>query len=643
MTYGRKKLKAAWPEILFFVVLFAAVFAFFGLAYAMTVSVFTILFQIRKAQENSTAYLAVLFVLSELLAFLAVLATRSFVWCVVLNALVPLVLVVARSNQFMPKGYFASVMIFVFHQLIPAEHVGTQAIVVAFCWAILTAALKVYAFFANRDHESPDEIRSGLRSLEQVIRRIADGALTYELEKDCFQLETRFHHLAYRRQNVVKTGGTKQPAYDAIALLFQRSCYLAADKAWQKEDAQWLALPHLTALADYVGRVAEAFDTSPKMLIAEGKRLKKQCLPEGRVKIYYESTLQLLRIFLEAMMASPEEGIWKETAFQRLKIHLKRRFRHNFFERRFALRLSLVLVLTFGVTVLFTQNHMYWLPMHAFLLLQPQYEDSTHRMVTRPIGTAIGCVLVSFLDPYLQTTGAQFSFAVLMTVLLYCSTPGEWVQPIFTTGFALVMASMTARDPTLPFLRIFYLLVAVVIVSVVNGLCFPVTKRRQFQWNLQALFQLHGAYWALGQEILEGNQKVALQAGGLLNQFHLTYRQAMDYVESLPPEMTKPYQTFLVLLWHTFSEVELTVYFLANEPLTPKTIAALKSPLLRLERGTYFQQPDRKADITVFPTGPLRSMIERYLGHARQAGKLYHQLFAGEKEKMEIKGRRKHG
>ncbi|MCA5962661.1 FUSC family protein [Blautia sp. RD014234] len=61
---------------------------------------------------------------------------------------------------------------------------------------------------------------------------------------------------------------------------------------------------------------------------------------------------------------------------------------------RFALRLSLVLSLSFLICRLLDISHSYWLPLNAFLLVQPMYEESTRRLKNRVIGTFLGSTFV---------------------------------------------------------------------------------------------------------------------------------------------------------------------------------------------------------------------------------------------------------
>ena len=128
-----------------------------------------------------------------------------------------------------------------------------------------------------------------------------------------------------------------------------------------------------------------------------------------------------------------------------------------------------------GAMAISHANHVYWFPLNAFLLLQPSFEDSEHRLVTRPIGTALGCLVVALVEPFLPTVPMQFAFAFLMMFFMYCSTPGTWGQPIFSTSFALILASMSMQDNTLIWLRIAYVITAVLLVSVASVIGLPTT------------------------------------------------------------------------------------------------------------------------------------------------------------------------
>src|SRR5699024_9246769 len=88
-------------------------------------------------------------------------------------------------------------------------------------------------------------------------------------------------------------------------------------------------------------------------------------------------------IFREFEDREEELQQWSPPESQKLSEKLKNVFRLDSFETRFALRMSVVLLVSFAYTMLSQADHGYWLPMNAFLLLRPMYEDSKYRMKTR--------------------------------------------------------------------------------------------------------------------------------------------------------------------------------------------------------------------------------------------------------------------
>ena len=595
---------------LFLVLFFLVVFRF-GITYCLTVSVFTTLFQVRRNRNNTVG--TAVFLLGESLVLVALshLAVQSLFWCLLINALVPLVLVFFGSTQFAPKGYFAAAMMFVFHQMRPAEDLPEQLVVVVVCWAVCMVTL--FLVQRRRTGTSPPAPKErGLTDLVGLLEKMAQGEKSKALLKECFTLEETYHRLAYQTGSWVKTGGNKRKQYDILALLFQRSCYLIADPAWKEDQEQWQAVAQLKELAVFLAQSRQKQGFSSEEAEALLERMQ---LPTGRLCIYVRSILRMMQLFWQFETQQEMLPFWDRRRRRELWGHLRRRASHNRFEKRFALRLAVILVITFSVNVIFQNNHMYWLPMHAFLLLQPSFEECTHRMMTRPVGTVVGCVLVTCVDPFLVSPLWQAAFAFLMISLMYCSTPGEWVQPIFSTGYALTMASLSMPYDTLPWLRIGYLLLAIFLVILVNGFCFPVTKEKQFAFNLQALAQIQASYWAAVQSKWLGYGQEA-QLGGLLNQFHMIYRQAMDYAMTLPNPRGDLCKKLLVTAWYCFSEAEQIAYDAVTGAVLPEEQNRFLATI-RLFFASSTSKETLQGPIS-FSNPDLKRLMERYQTHRNE-------------------------
>ena len=191
-------------------------------------------------------------------------------------------------------------------------------------------------------------------------------------------------------------------------------------------------------------------------------------------------------------------------------------------------------------------------------------------MVTRPIGTALGCLLVFVVYPLMPGVPGVFVFSFVMISLMYCCTPGTWVHPIFSTAFAVTMASLTMEDTVAIGLRIFYLLLAVLLVLVINRFFVPTRREKQFRSNLHTLTHLHATYWDMVSQGLGGRVDPAFSSE-ILTEFHLVYDAAMGYVLTLPQgEERTEASTLLLTLWNMFSELEQVHYLLQAGAIPPE-------------------------------------------------------------------------
>ncbi|AVQ19070.1 MAG: FUSC family protein [Fusobacterium mortiferum] len=75
----------------------------------------------------------------------------------------------------------------------------------------------------------------------------------------------------------------------------------------------------------------------------------------------------------------------------------------DIFQVRFALRLSVVLCITFTFTYVSKLEHAYWLPMSSFLMLMPYAEESKMKITNRVLGTIFGIVICWLLISLNQT------------------------------------------------------------------------------------------------------------------------------------------------------------------------------------------------------------------------------------------------
>lgn len=215
-----------------------------------------------------------------------------------------------------------------------------------------------------------------------------------------------------------------------------------------------------------------------------------------------------------------------------------------------------------------------------------------------------------------------------MMFFMYCSTPGTWVQPIFSTSFALILASMSMQDNTLIWLRIAYVITAVLLVSVINLFFFPTTKEKQFALNLRRLFQLHASYWEIARRGLSQNVDLH-EYNELLTEFHMIYAQCREYIlKELPGETGTVYHELLVTLWKTFSELEQTASLMQTGSAEQDEYPALMDLTMQLQKEIFPPQPTTPS-VAIhrdFRDKDLTYVLTQYMRNSGHLRSLYSQV-----------------
>ncbi len=565
-------LKKAFPVILFFLFSFGLVYFIFGMQYVMIASIVTIFFQMRYKKNNNTllGYVKLLIV-GTLLILLAYLSSLNLKLTLLLNLCVPFFLAFTQSSQFNPKGYFSYAMFFVFLSLMPPANTYEFFVEIAvfwFCVPLLAFSIWFYVRFFLKTESLSVTLEGTLYELSELIHMLIYPEKKKELEKRFKKLIYDFHHISYH-QKFFAVQTKENQIYDMVGTLIQRFAYLIMDFEWQDK----LDLEHILILKRISLFLKETSfqleSNSQESLIKEAQRLlDNMTIHEGRLRIFSRSVLHMIILLLKTCREEQgvTESIKKVNKVNFLK-DIKSRFSVESFEMSFAVRLSIVMVISSLVSYIIPVTHSYWIPFNAFLLLQPSFEESSYRMKTRSIGTFIGCGIVFVIFPLLPGVKGQLLFSLVMISLMYCAIPGTWYHPVFSTCYALTLAAMTLNETTAITLRILYLGIALVIVSVVNTFFFPIRKESRFRYNIKALFRLHNNYWDIIRNGLYTNTDLSVSCG-ILTYFHMLYQEDMDYLNKNPSFPDRDdLSKVLLILWHMFSELEQIHYLVRTESI----------------------------------------------------------------------------
>lgn len=572
--YIRDKFIQALPVIVFFLAMFYAVLLLFGTQYVMVVSLATLYFQVNYKKFHTASSLLLLLGQQLCLLVLAFAATWNIPLCLILNLVVPFWLIFSKSSPFNLLGYFSCLMTFTFLQLMPVDWKGflIQLEAMLFCCVFVFIAVFFFSKSGKVSGDSHAEQRS-MEILGGALEKIARGEKIPENSEkleELFRLQRVLYQEAYQkrgRKHVVTSEGKRKYMF---AVLMQRTIYFVTNQGQilsPKDDrARQLALE----LSFYMRRASECdFMNEPSgQLGRAGRRILKKA--EKEKDDFYRSVADFMRLFLFILyQAGRDDRVffneqWDMPVKHKFKDRVLYRMKPDTFEMRFALRMSLLLMTGMAFNLLFDEGHSYWFVMNGFLLLRPMYEESRYRMRTRFLGTAAGCLIITFLVPLFPGTTAHFIFASIMVACMYTAVPGTVIHALFVTCYALTMTTMAMGSGEAAVLRLLYVIGAVLFVLVINRFFFPTSMGSQFRYNLQMLFHMHHMYL----RILEGCLTRPLDYWRICDaqlQYHMVHAQIKADIPKVAPKEEDSYLNVLGITWRMASEIQQMIFQVSHK------------------------------------------------------------------------------
>lgn len=574
-----KKFSAAFPVICFFLCLFFGVVNIFGSQYVMIVSLVTVLFQVNHKKRNTLKSLLGVSALQLMLCFLAYIATLSFPLSMLLNLTVPFALIFLKASQFNQMGYFSGLMTFTFLQLMPVDFSGflvqMAAMLSGLCIFIILVLLFQVRFPKIPGYQTQQK---GLLLIGRWLKNQVEKANTLigdperkeageKLEEQLHSLEQKLYIEANQKREKKEIATREGKICYMFALMFQRALYFIKTKNGKLELDSEMLKKYVWRTGDFLetaGNSRFSEKETREILLISGRKLLSQIKgKEGELYISLQNLIRpLLIIFREFEDREEELQQWSPPESQKLSEKLKNVFRLDSFETRFALRMSVVLLVSFAYTMLSQADHGYWLPMNAFLLLRPMYEDSKYRMKTRFIGTAAGCVVISLLLPFFHGTSGHFFLAAVMVVGMYTATPGTRIHGAFVTCFALSMSTLAMKETLAIELRMLYVAAAVLLVLMVNKFFFPTSMGQQFRYNFQMIFHMQHMYLRILERSLTGRLDHGVICDAQI-QYHMLHEQVLEYLGKISLEESGYYRQVLDITWKMMAEME-QILFLVN-------------------------------------------------------------------------------
>ncbi len=488
----------ALPTILFSLFIFFSILYIWGMDFLIFPSFITLVFRNRHTQDFRPKELGHTYLIMLFLCAAAFLATRTLLLCALLNLAVPFLLVCLLTDKFNPKAYFVGGMEFVFLQFVPVteEVLPIQFLILTYCFAALTAALFLYSRLIRRRRHF-GTARKGMHAIASILERMA-------LDKEYLTENEKFPDMIAHMSRVIYS--SRNYAYLAdgygkinyyFMLLFQRFHYFI--KLHASQDT-----PLPTEDAAYFQNLSRVFaDAEHQMNQSDNHALR------WKIRTFSESSHlssadedytmgNILGLFLRALQEMDEIHIgrmakeWHIPKSSRLlsKDNQKKLLSLDIFQIRFALRLSIVLCVSFLFCRATNLEHAYWYPMTAFLMLMPYAEESLMKVNNRILGTIAGLFVIFWLTMIFSTQTGHIGIIVVMTFFMYYAPITSWTMPMYATCYALSLTTLSLDLHVAMGLRVLYALMAAGTTLLANRFLLPNTTSGEFRKNVRELFDI---------------------------------------------------------------------------------------------------------------------------------------------------------
>lgn len=502
------------PTIIVAITLFFSILKIFGVSEVIVVSLLTMLYRIKSREEFSLKRLLKVCCMLMVISIFSYIANLNLVLCVVVNLLLPSFIVYLYTDSFMPKGYFLYVMTLVFLELRPIEF---SYLPTRFSALLYGMVLVIIALFINslrqKQKNSYELAQLGLLNLSNQINILSQKEKLKGENDELNRIIHGLNNLVYSSRNykyLVDSFGSNNYYF---MLVFQKFQYVIKNIDTSYDDLSDGDISYLSELSKLFEKLSKEINEEDNLYLVKqiDVFIVENHITNKKIECDIEYIINILKVTLLNMTTSNFEEVKDNWRIPKKthKLHgIKYNLKLDRFQLRFALRLSFVLTATFLISRLSGLNHSYWIPMNAFLMVAPFYEDSAKRVNNRILGTIVGSVLTLALLSIFNTVSAHIVIIILMTICMYSVTPATWIMTSYSTCYGLALITIAMEKNEAIVLRLSYIFIAAIIAMLANKYILSNKSSYEFKLNVRKLISIDREMVLLLRNALENKKEI---------------------------------------------------------------------------------------------------------------------------------------
>lgn len=492
-SFGKQLLKSIPPTLVFLTIYFS-IQRLFGSENGIIVSSITLVFMRSRSErfiERSVLKTVFIYLILSVLAFLA---TTNLFSTIVLNLIIPFLLVYFMTDDYKPGGDFPFTMVFMYMQLVPITLDGLKIRMVAIVFGLLIVyiALKISVLFKPADSER-SLCKKGLKNMiEQYNSIIAKDFKTTKIQQlKLFEINEKLSELIYNRRKNKYFAFSSAGNYFNFIIIFQHTDNVTLKL---RHNPELLTEYNLAYFRRFIKLLEETYDNfdnkNQDYLIAKFVEFSgKNSVDDLMLNTELIFNIDTIMMALNNISSHGKHNIIKHReprgrliAQKQLRrpYQLKHKMNVNSFKFCFGIRLAIVMTIAFIISFMINETYSYWLPMSAFLMIRPFYDESKKRIIRRIVGTIIG-IAVSFGLFYIFREPEQLFILNLIFAFGMYAMENYAAVVVFATCFALSMVVFASESNDAAWLRLIYTVLGGAISMAASKYILPVKYYDEFK------------------------------------------------------------------------------------------------------------------------------------------------------------------
>ncbi|WP_303371562.1 FUSC family protein [Methanobrevibacter sp.] len=256
----------------------------------------------------------------------------------------------------------------------------------------------------------------------------------------------------------------------------------------------------------YIGRILSEFDLSKNELLYLKDVLSqiRNINPKDIFHVEIESEgMPLALLNLEIIANETKKDLTneaiipdKKTLFSLFKPMIKRQFSFRSVKFTFAFKMAFILFIWQLLTLIFNLPFTKWLYFATIPLMLPYINDVEYTARSRLHGTLIGVFIFAIIMLMIPYINLSFN-VMMMIVMIICmmimvvKLEDKLILAIVTTIMSVMTALMYIEPPEAMFLKVLWVAVAVLVVTLFNYKFLPYSVEIETKNNLKASFGLN--------------------------------------------------------------------------------------------------------------------------------------------------------